>query len=153
MPACMREHTCVSSHILTTKIYLSLLQGNSVFFILLANTTPNATQLRQGNVFTHVCHSVHRGCVYPSMHWGRHSPWADTPQQTPPGRPPWADTPYPLADNPLGRHPPKQTPLLPGRHPPGRQYASCWNAFLFVHKINFLAKNLGCHSSWRGSYL
>ena len=49
------------------------------------------TKLRKGNVFTHVCHSVHRGgClpgvgVYPSMHW------ADTPRQTPS----MADTPPP----------------------------------------------------------
>ena len=112
---------------------------------------PCATYLRQGNVFTHVCHSVHRA----------DTPWADTPRQTPP--PTWADTPTPWADTspwadtPLGRHHPmgrhplsrhqplgRHHPL--GRHPPradtpvphdghcGRQYASYWNAFLF--KIN-----------------
>ena len=85
---------------------------------------PSATMLRQGNVFTPVCHSVHGG-VCLSASWdtdpsGRHpTPWADTP---------------------LGR-PPKQTP--PGRHTLGRPpsppaadgycsglYASYWNAFL-----------------------
>ena len=48
---------------------------------------PPATKLRQGNVFTPVCSSVHRGVCHPS------------PGQTPPGRhppgqkPPQADTP------------------------------------------------------------
>ena len=52
---------------------------------------PAATKLDQGNVFTGVCDSVHRG-VSASMHAGipppriRHPPGADTPQeQTPPG--------------------------------------------------------------------
>ena len=86
---------------------------------------PPATKLRQGDVFTHICHSVHRG-VYQNMHRGRHPPWANTPwADTPLGRhPPWADTPR--TDNPLGRHTPwadtpwAVTPLgrLPGRHPP-----------------------------------
>ena len=39
---------------------------------------PPATKLRQGNVFTAVCHSVHGGVC--------HTPWADTP----PGRHPRA---------------------------------------------------------------
>ena len=44
---------------------------------------PPATKLRQGNVFTPVCHSA----PHPSL--GRTpTPWADTPGQ----RPPWADT-------------------------------------------------------------
>ena len=51
------------------------------------------TKLRQGNVFTPVCHSVYRGGCLPP------------PVLTPPGR------------HPLGRHPPGQTPS-PGRHPP-----------------------------------
>ena len=55
--------------------------------------------------------------VYPSMHWGRHPPWADIP---------WADTP-PGQTPLLGRHPLRQTPLADtlwadtpnplGRHP------------------------------------
>ena len=55
-----------------------------------------------------------RGCVYPSMHWGRHplpSACWDTQTPLPPGR------------HPLGRHP-------PSGHCSGR-YASYWNAFLF----------------------
>ena len=30
-----------------------------------------------------VSHSVDRGCVYPSMHWGRHPPRRHLPRQTP----------------------------------------------------------------------
>ena len=79
-------------------------------FVLLKELIPfsnfHVTFAVQGNVFTPVCHSVHRGrgCL------------ADTPQADIPPRqtPPRADTPI------LGR-PPEQTPL-PGRHPspPGR---------------------------------
>ena len=41
-----------------------------------------------------VSHPVDRGCVYPSMHWGRHPPRRHLPRQTPrPGQTsPWADT-------------------------------------------------------------
>ena len=70
---------------------------------------PPATKLRQGNVFTSVCHSVHReGCLadtpplwtlgrHPPVDPGQTPPWADIHNgQTPlpPGqKPPWADTP------------------------------------------------------------
>ena len=89
------------------------------------------TKLRKGNVFTPVCKSFwsQGGGVYPSMHGGRHTPWADSP---------WANTPL-------------QTPHLPSAcwdthphcpvhgwntcPPPGghccRRYASIWNAFLY----------------------
>ena len=65
----------------------------------------------QGNVFTRVCDSVHRGGA-----------WSGTP---PPGRhpprqaPPKAGT-HPPGSPPPGRHPPRQAPP-PGRHPPSRQ--------------------------------
>ena len=92
---------------------------------------PSATKLRQGNVFTPVSHSVHRGgvCVcmyvwqtppppvYPSMHWGRHSPM------------------YPSMH--WGRHPPVYPSMHWGRHPPHSDghcsgwHASYWNAILF----------------------
>ena len=29
------------------------------------------TKLREGNVFTPVCHSVHGGVVYPRKHWAK----------------------------------------------------------------------------------
>ena len=81
----------VQSHLRFTQL-LRLCGLSEPFLALL----PSATSLRQGNIFTSVCHSVYGGGVYPSMHWGRHPPLADT--------------------FPLGRHPPGQTPL--GRHPP-----------------------------------
>ena len=104
----------------------------------------------QGNVFTPVCHSVHRG-VYPSTHLGhmtnhhyitqglvdRHPPGtmpSQTPHQAdpPPGHPcphrhparqtpPWADTPS-WADTPPGWTPPGQNPSppQPDTPPPGQ---------------------------------
>ena len=95
---------------------------------------PPATKLWQGNVFTPVCHSVHReGCVC-LWSWGgvcrllgRHSLGRPPPGQTPPGRhppgqtpswaePPWADTPH--ADTPgqisPGQTPPRQTQCMLG---------------------------------------
>ena len=58
---------------------------------------PSATKLRQGNVFTRVCHSVHGGCLPQCMlgytPLGRHPP-CRSPGQTPPGQTPS-----------LGRHP------------------------------------------------
>ena len=51
------------------------------------------TKLWKGNVFTHVCHSVHGGCLFQCMLG--YTPWADTP----PGQPP------PLTDTSLCRHP------------------------------------------------
>ena len=74
---------------------------------------PPATKLRQGNVFTPVCHSVHRESVYqPPL--GRH-PWADTPQADTP----CADTPAPLPSRCWDTHPPWQTP--PGQTSPSDQ--------------------------------
>ena len=80
----------------------------------------------QGNIFTPVCHSVHRGGVCLSAYWDttpphppeqtHSSPGADTPpEQTPPrSRHPWKQTHPPGA----GRHPPgADTPQ--SRHPPG----------------------------------
>ena len=60
-------------------------------------------KLQQGNVFTPVCHSVHRGGL------GRHPP-GQTPGQTP------------LARHPLGRH-------RPGRHAPWADplHSACWD--------------------------
>ena len=93
----------------------------------------------QGNVFTPVCHSVHRGSAIPPHHPGRH-PWADThPGQTPLcADTPWADT-----------HPPRQTP--PGQTPPctvhaGKRstsgwYSSYWNAILLTLMLLNITEN------------
>ena len=80
---------------------------------------PSATKLRQGNIFTSVCHSVNRGVSNLSVCWDTHPlgqtspPWQTPPGQTPLGRhPPWADTPW--ADiPPFGQTPPGQTPPTP----------------------------------------
>ena len=60
----------------------------------------------QGNIFTPVCHSVHKGGL-PQCMLGYHP---HPPEQTPAGsRPPWQQTP-----------PREQTPSPPRtRHPPG----------------------------------
>ena len=111
----------------------------------------------QGNIFTPVCHSVHRGGL-PQCMLGCHPPlWTrQTPPPRPgrhplrPGRPPgpgrhppWtrqtppdqADTPPDQADTP----PDQADPPGPGRPPPeadsrirstSGRYASYWNAFL-----------------------
>ena len=76
-----------------------------VFYLL-----PASTKLGQGNIFTGVCDSVHRGglpqCMlgYQPPLWSRHPPWSRTPRTRPPG------SRAPLLD---------QTPPLPGADPPG----------------------------------
>ena len=64
-------------------------------------------KLWEGNVFTPVCDSVHRGCVpvcngqggvHPP---GRHPPDRHPPRQTPP----WTDTPTEMATEVAGTHP------------------------------------------------
>ena len=72
----------------------------------------------QGNVFTRVCHSVHRGwgCL-PQCMLGYHTPL----QQTPPG----SSHPPLGAETPQSRQPPPGADTLPragtpkSRHPPG----------------------------------
>ena len=100
--------------------------------------TARKWSLGQGNVFTPVCHSVHReegGLPNPNPHWqtwglGR-PPWMQTPQG-------WAD-PLPRLGNPprcrspwVGQTPPRgwanpppPIPLTSGR------YISYWNAYLW----------------------
>ena len=79
---------------------------------------PSATKLRQGNVFTPVCHSVHKGGSA-SVHAG-----IDPLGRHPPGQTP------PQADTPLGRPPGQITPpqqtatAAHGTHPTGMH--SCY---------------------------
>ena len=103
----------------------------------LLDSLPAAMKLGQGNVFTGVCDSVHRGSVCLSACWDTTSPppreQTHPPQeQTPPraDNPPGADT-HPLrADTPPPSRPPGS------RHPPGKQTTTCyWNAFLFATAI------------------
>ena len=88
--------------------------------------------LREGNVFTPVCQS------FCSQRGGSIPAWGCLPLG------PGVYTPGPRRPLPLGRHPPRQTPLL-GKHPLGRypppdgyrsgRYASHWNAFLLRLKL------------------
>ena len=78
----------------------------------------------QGNIFTPVCHSVHRGGFCLSACWDTTTPLGpDPPEQTPPPRadlpgtrPPQADPPG--ADTPWTRYAPDQTPIPPGKQTP-----------------------------------
>ena len=73
----------------------------------------------QGNIFTPVCHSVHRAGSLPQCMLGYHHPPRSRhpPQeQTPPLG---ADTTPPGPDTPPEQTPPEQTPPWEQRHPPG----------------------------------
>ena len=97
----------------------------------------------QGNIFTPVCHSVHRGGL-PQCMLGCHPPTKETPlPRRPPGRrhpplprrnPHQGETPCqgdPPEGDPLrSRHPPGSIPL-PGIRSMSGRYASYWNALLF----------------------
>ena len=93
---------------------------------------PPATKLRQGNVFTPVCHSVHRGCLTDTPGQTAPPPWQtalgrhplDRPRrQTPPGQtvpgqtPPWAETP---------RQTPPSAQCMLG-YTPLPLYSACWD--------------------------
>ena len=87
---------------------------------------PAATKLGQGNVFTGVCDSVHRG-ESASVHAGMPTPPSPGTRDPPPrpGRPPRDQRPPPRP----GRHPPgKQTPAYSqwaaGTHPTGMHSCS-----------------------------
>ena len=80
---------------------------------------PAATKLGQGNVFTGLCDSVHRGggCL-PQCMLGYHPPWEQT--HTPPWtRCPQEQTTPPWDQNPPGSRPPRSSP--PGGRPPWEQ--------------------------------
>ena len=75
-----------------------------VFTLIVWSFYRPKTKLWEGNVFTPVCHSVHRAeGVYLSACWDTH-----TPGQTPPGKHPTGQTP-PWANTPPGRHPPRRS--------------------------------------------
>ena len=91
-----------------------------------------ATKLGQGNVFTGVCDSVHRGG---GLRQGD-LPLAGRPprQGDPPGRenpPPAGRIPSGKETPPPGRPPPAGRPPLPIIRSMSGRYASYWNAFLF----------------------
>ena len=80
----------------------------------------------QGNVFTAVCDSVHRG----GLRQGEPPPGRRTPLE--------GEPPLPWKENPHGKENPPTPPLLGRRPPPpsirsmSSRYASYWNAFLFI---------------------
>ena len=107
--------------------------------------TARKRSLGQGNIFTLVCHSVHRGGSA-SVHAG--IPTLPPGSRHPPGsRPPSGSRPPPLgADPPRSRHPP------PGSRPPlcsacweiraiSWRYASYWNAILFYMCLILVGKD------------
>ena len=111
-----------------------------------------ATKLGQGNVFTGVCDSVHRGGSLPQCILGYTLP----PQADPPGvdTPPGADTPLeqtpprsrhpPGADTPRADTTPEQTPppeADSGIRSTSGRYASYWDAFLLCWKVLFYQQN------------
>ena len=96
---------------------------------------PPANEVCEGYVFTHVCHSVHRG-VSASVHAVKTltPPWS----RYPPGN---RHTPQSIHIHPLGADiPHEQTPLPSSsvcweiRTISGR-YASYWNAYLFFYSF------------------
>ena len=107
----------------------------------------------QGNIFTPVCHSVHRGGGgSASMHAGIPPPGPGRPPQTRQTTP-QEQTPPRTRQTPLGADTPQeQTPreqTSPWEQTPPREadssirstsgrYASYWNAFLFYNKRNNL---------------
>ena len=94
---------------------------------------PPATKLRQGNVFTPVCHSVHRGGVC-------HTP----PGQTPPAQCMLGYTPLPSAcwDTP-------PCTVHAGIRSTSGRYASHWNAFfLYQHLLCGDIAHIACITSF-----
>ena len=96
----------------------------------------------KSNIFTSVCHSVHREGVCVSQH---------ELGQTPPGTHPlpsacWDTPPCPVH---AGIHP-------PGGHCCGR-YASYWNAFLYLYvsiaHVLLSLQNQLIKTNWRGNHL
>ena len=87
----------------------------------------------QGNIFTPVCHSVHRGVCLRQNPLG-----ADTPP--PPGADiPWVRHPLGAYNPPGSRHPRQQTP--PQAHSSiwstSGRYSSYWNEFLSISYIRY----------------
>ena len=110
--------------------------------------TARKRSLRQGNVFTPVCHSIHRGggrgvCPTPRRQtWGGQTPLEmQTPGQTPldgqTASQGWADPPgLDRLPQGLGRAPPTPIRSISGR------YQSYWNAYLFCMLIGATQEKL-----------
>ena len=104
---------------------------------------PPATKLQQGNVFTPVCHSVHKGGV---CFWSRVGGCLPPAGQTPPRQTPPAQcmlgctspAQCMLGYTPCPVHARIYTPCCPvhtGIWSTSGRYASNWNAFLFWYQV------------------
>ena len=102
--------------------FLTILTGHSYIF-----TAPKRS-LGQGNIFTPVCHSIHRGGVCLSACW-------DTPPPPRQGTHPRPGIPPRSGTRPLDQaHQPRRRACWKIRSTRGR-YASYWNAILSVIKM------------------
>ena len=103
---------------------------SSVPFSSVLSFLPSTTKLQQGNVFTCVCHSVHKaGGVCLSACWDTHPPWADTPQ---------------CADTPVGRHPPQQTATATGSMHPTGIHSCCYLKIFCIVYIWLVGQCFNC---------
>ena len=111
-----------------------------VFTLIVWSFYRPKTKLREGNVFTPVCHSVHRaGGVYLSACWDTH-----TPGQTPLGKHPTGQTHTPGRTRPPGRHPPPAVTAADGTHPTGMHSCSyCTETDSMGNLQNFIGLGLG----------
>ena len=113
----VRNSSCGKAMFLQVSVILSTVGG--VCLWVQGGTPPGQTCPRQ------IPHKAGTPLVrYPL---DRHLPWADTPQADTI----WADTP--LSRHPLADIPQPDTPLPDGHY--NRQYASYWNAFLFLVSV------------------
>ena len=114
-----RQVTCIGS--------IRLVFGKALIF------TARKQSLGQGNIFTPVCHSVHRGGVCLSACWDttpplppgtRHLPWSrpNPPgPSTPSSRPPWDQAPPRSRPPPRAEHAGRYGQRVGGTHPTGMQ--------------------------------
>ena len=114
---------CEGKHVVVIEIFISV----SAWYL------PAATKLGQGNVFTGVCDSVHRGGL-PQCMLGYHPPTTHPPDQTqpPPNRPPPRTRP-PMTRPPPGADIPPREADASVRSMSDR-YAYYWNVFLLILK-------------------
>ena len=115
----LESHEQSNRHSFLSYFFVHLNVYNVLLFLNnRSNFLPPATKLRQSNVFTPVCDSVHRGR---GLCQGDPPPERDPPRQRLPGQTP-LDRDRPWTESPPGQRP-------PCTETSGR-YASYWNVFL-----------------------
>ena len=140
---CFQKRACSRSRLVTTLtgvqqevstafVSYAILEVCQIQQIGIWPSLPSTTKLRQGNVFTPVFHSVHRGGVGHTSPLGRHPLPQQTFRQCMPGYTPcppsacW-DTHHAHPVH-AGIHPP--FPVYAGMESTSGRYTSYWNAFL-----------------------